>query len=303
MSNKWVRYWIVDVASGLFDMTVHYLLRLFPIDFVSWIGSWLPYTAVHLTKPGWIERAAKNYQRFFPSFTTEQCQIKAEENWRTIGRTLTEFSVYHRFWEAGRITVEGQDVLDELKKSGRPVIGMALHLGNWELIPLVFTKNHFKTRAVYMQPKNRFQHMLVRMSRFRIFGRKNFDLIPSDSHTIRRLSDVLSVGGTGVIYVDEYVRGRVNTPTFGGDLTKRCNLNYALRLAARYDAIPVLLHCVRVNGARFKIVVERIDLPYPDATSKDEAHIGDNQKAVDAMIEERVRAHIDQWFNFHVWKP
>lgn len=303
MRRAWRNYWIIDVVSGLFDIAVYHGLRWLPMDVASWMGSWLVPAVIKRVKPAWIDQAAENYHRFFLSLDTAACRSRALENWRRIGRSITEFPVYYRFWNAGRITVEDDGVLADIAASGRPVMGMALHLGNWELVTLALTKIGIKTTALYMPPANRFRHGLARDARYRLIGDPTFDMVPADRQTTRRLAKVLSAGDAVVIYVDEYVRKTVYTPSFGAALEERCNLNLALRLATRYDAVPVLLYCLRLRGAHFKIVAERLELPHPNTSSGDEQKHRENQAAVDRVIEQRIRAHIDQWFNFHAWRP
>jgi len=131
--RAWVRYWVIDVASGLFDIAIHSMLRMLPTDVSSWVGTWLVPAVVKCAKPEWIDQTTQNYQTLFPEMDAQACRSQALLYWRTIGRAITEISVYHRFWDAGRITLEDDGALADANASGRPVVVISLHLGNWDL--------------------------------------------------------------------------------------------------------------------------------------------------------------------------
>ena len=158
------------------------------------------------------------------------------------------------------------------------------------------------TTNTIKSPANRFRSKLLSNARYRMLGNPRAKMIPTDDKMMRRISTTLSDKECVVIYVDEYVRQNVATPSFGATLEERGNLNFALRLAARHDALLVLSYCMRTHGANFKIIAERIELPHKSGASKDKGRVLENQSYMDKRIEELIRRNLDQWFNFHAWR-
>ena len=60
--------------------------------------------------------------------------------------------------------------------------------------------------------------------------------------------------GPFIVYIDEFIRGRVQAPSFGRPLRPDSNIAYAVRLAALTGAVVIPAYCLRVHdSARFKV--------------------------------------------------
>ena len=78
-------------------------------------------------------RARENLKQIRPE-QSDPASIDATMSrlWRSVARTRAELSVLDRLWRAGRIAVEGVEYMDAARAAGRPILGVVLHLGNWE---------------------------------------------------------------------------------------------------------------------------------------------------------------------------
>src|SRR5262252_8424571 len=54
--------------------------------------------------------------------------------WRSVARNKAELIVLVRLWPAGRSAVQGVEFLDAARAANRPILGIVLHLGNWEVM-------------------------------------------------------------------------------------------------------------------------------------------------------------------------
>jgi Kdo2-lipid IVA lauroyltransferase/acyltransferase len=286
------RYWIADTAVGLLNMGLHYGLRLLPIDACSALGGVLGALAKY-RYPASDARARKAWMTLRPNEADQASTDAAMRRlWRCVGRSTAEFSVLDRLWPAGRIAVDGLDYLTTARATGKPMIGMCLHLGNWETIPAMVLANGFKGASIYLPPDNRFEHFVVNRARDRLGG----DYILASRRTGFEAIRTLVRKNQGILmYVDESVRGRVWAPAFGRPLRPQGNIAYILRIARLTGAIIFPIYSVRVvGGARFKVTV----LPALELvqTGDRDADLMANIAMIDTLIDPIIRAHLDQWY-------
>jgi Kdo2-lipid IVA lauroyltransferase/acyltransferase len=102
-------------------------------------------------------RARRNWQALRPE-ASDPASVDAAMNrlWRSVSRTMCEFSVLDRLWDAGRITVEGIEHMDAVRAAGKAILVACVHLGNWETIPVVGIRMGHPGSGIYWPLENRF---------------------------------------------------------------------------------------------------------------------------------------------------
>lgn len=286
------RYWVADTTLGLLNTGLHYGLRLLPISACSALGGMMGAFAKYRYRESDV-RARKAWKRLRPDEADEASTDAAMKRlWRNVGRTMAEFSVLDRLWPSGRIAVTGLEHLDAARATGRPLMFLGLHLGNWETIPVALLAQGLRGASIYIVPDNRFDHAVANRARDRIGGayikagrNAAFEAIKF----IRRKKQCV------LMYVDELARDRVWAPAFGRPLRAEGNIAYIQRLARVAGAIIVPLYSTRVHGqARFEVTIlpplKLID------TGERDADIMANVAMIDATIDPIIRAHLDQWY-------
>ena len=284
------KYWLRDPVVGVINFGIYFGMRLLPIDAASAIGARLGAFA-RFRYPQSHARARKLWMRVRPA-EVDKTDEAVRRLWRNVGRTMVEFSVLDRLWNAGRIELAGLDNLDAARASGRALIGLGVHLGNWETIGVAMLSLGFRGGSIYEPPENRFDHLIANIARSKLPGkpilaRQNaaaeaFILLTREKQQI-------------VIYADELARGRVWAPAFGRPLRTNGNIGNAVRLARLSNALIVPLHCLRLGEqARFRVTIS----PAYDLikTEDRDADILTNVAAIDALITPLIRDHLDQWF-------
>jgi Kdo2-lipid IVA lauroyltransferase/acyltransferase len=289
--NAW-RYWIRDTAVGSFEVILLRLLRLTPIDFASWVGA----VIVHGTRylyPDSEKRARKNWVVLRPQETDPAVVDAAMMRlWKCVSRTMTEYSILDRLAPAGRIVIEGAEHVATSRARGRPILLAALHLGNWEVIEAAGFSLGYVGSFIYERLQNRFEHRIA----FEVRARFGANPVPADPSTARAvLRAMQESGGPFVIFVDEFIRNRVQAPAFGRQLRSDNNLAYIVRLAAMCNAVVIPIYCLRLGGgAHFKVTVLP-PLEMADSGNR-KADAATNAARLNALIEPIVRAHLDQWY-------
>jgi KDO2-lipid IV(A) lauroyltransferase len=287
-----VQYWISDTITGVTKTALHYAFRYLPIDVGSAIGGAVAGVTRYI-HPDSDARARKLWKTLRPDQADDASTDAAMARlWNCVGRTMAEFSVLDRLYDAGRITVVGKDDLDAATATGRPLIGMGLHLGNWETIPATALALGYPGAAFYLPPDNRFEHRIAVRSRERF---KGVSVRPDKSTAaFEAIKVIRRKKQSFLIYVDEYIRDRVQAPAFGRPIHAEGNAAYILRLAKMTNALIVPVYSVRVGGAHFKLTF----LPplEPVDTGDADADLLANVTMINNLIEPIVREHLDQWF-------
>jgi len=286
-----LQYWIVHTLVGPLNMGIHYGLRMLPIDACSAVGAALGAFA-QLRLPVKDARAREVWRRMRPDADQATVDAAMKRLWRNVGRTMAEFSVLDRLWDAGRIEIAGMENVEAARKSGRQLVGLGLHVGNWETIGVALLRLGFPGGSIYVPPDNRFDQMIAARARRRIapegavLARQNaaaeaYILLTKKKQNI-------------VLYADELSRGRVWGPSFGRGLRTNGNIGNAVRLARLTKALILPVYSERLEGAHFRVtVLPTID---PIDTGNRDADLMTNIAAIDALIDPIIRSHLDQWF-------
>jgi KDO2-lipid IV(A) lauroyltransferase len=211
--------------------------------------------------------------------------------WEHLGRTIAELCVLDRLWPEGRIGVEGAGRIAEVRASGRPLILAGLHVGNWEAVHAGLTGLGVPLACFYQRLPSRFEMALADRARRRTPVRM-LDPVPASAVQARRL---LALRQSAVLmFIDEYVGGRVHAPSLGRVPRAEGNIHRLARLAALTGAAVLPVHALRLGrAARFRLVVgAELDLR---REPRDAAALAADQAALDAAAEAVVRAHPEQW--------
>jgi KDO2-lipid IV(A) lauroyltransferase len=290
--RRTLRYWIRDPVVGGIEFAIFALSRLLPIDLCSDLGAF----TTRLTRrlyPASDARARKLWVALRPQ-EADPASIDAAMNrlWRNVGRTMHEYAVLDRFWAAGRIEVANMDYLDRARDEGRPILVAPVHLGNWETILVAGIACGHHGSGIYEPMDNRFEDRMAMTVRRRYGAR----FVAAGPNSLRAaIRELKSRQGPFIVYVDEFIRDRVQAPLFGRALRADSNIAYAVQLAAMTGAALIPAYALRIDdSARFKVqFLPPLDLA---KTGDREADMIENANRLDAALAPVIRAHLDQWY-------
>jgi Kdo2-lipid IVA lauroyltransferase/acyltransferase len=286
------RYWLRDPVVGAAETVLHYAMRAMPIDMCSYSGA----AMTSLTRRLYPEseaRARKAWVALRPEAADAHSVDAAMDRlWRNVGRTMHEYSVIDRLWAAGRIEVSGIEHLHEARDQGKPILVAPIHLGNWEIVLVTGIACGHCGSGIYEPPQNRFEHRIANRVRARYGAR----LVAAGAHSVREaVRELRSRRGPFIVYVDEFIRGRVQAPSFGRPLRLDANIAYAVRLGVLTGAAVIPAYCLRIgDNARFK--VQFLPPLVLAETGDRKGDIAENMNRLDAAIAPVIQAHLDQWY-------
>jgi KDO2-lipid IV(A) lauroyltransferase len=244
----------VDKLKGALVVGFLRLFALLPWRAVQAVGSaigWLMWKVPNRSR----DVASINLRKCFPDLSEAEHQQLLRRSLQDIGRTLTE-SACAWIWPAQKSIdlvkeVEGLDVLHEALASGKGVVGITSHLGNWEVL------NHFycsqcKPIIFYRPPKLKAVDDLLREQRVQMGNR----VAPSTKEGILSvIKEVRKGGAVGIPADPEPSRSSgVFVPFLG---TQALTSKFVAGMLSGGKARGVFLHALRLpDGSGFKVILE-----------------------------------------------
>jgi len=272
------------------------LLSRLPLDTASAFGGWLgrnigPRTRAHRT-------AVRNIARALPDVDPTAQRRILSEMWDNFGRTMMEYAVLPRMAAMSdtelrqRVTIEGPEALAALKKlaaEGKPAVLFGAHYGNWEVMPLALRHPVKPLTIVYRPPNNPLVDKIIAGVR----SGYTAGMAAKGAAGARQMLKALARGEHLIMLVDQKLNTGMEIPFFGrGAFTGPA----VASMAMRYDCPVFPVRAQRLEGCRFKVIVEG---PWTFPPEGGEHNVRDALTRINAQVEEWIRAHPGQWMWMH----
>ena len=214
--------------------------------------------------------------------------------WNNYGRVFAEYMFIKEFREDKhglRIKIDGQDILDEIKRENKSVIFISGHLSNFELMAMQIEKTGIKLAAIYRPLNNVFLNRVMERIRKKyickfqikkgIGGMKKLITLKKDNFSTALMIDQRVSQGIESNFFDQ----KALTTTIPAQLVKKFNI----------PVVPIFIE--RINNINFKIVIKK-PINFEKSTSTKE--ITDELKKVLAKM---IMYRPEQWIWSHNrWK-
>lgn len=279
----------MDKFKGALVVGFLRLFALLPWRAVQGLGSaigWLMWKLPNRSR----EVARINLDKCFPELANTERERLLRASLQQIGKTFTE-SACAWIWPADKTLrlvkqVEGLDVLEQALASGKGVVGITSHLGNWEVL------NHFycaqcKPIIFYRPPKLKAVDDLLQRQRVQL-GNK---VAPSTREgIISVIKEVRKGGAVGIPADPEPSEGAgVFVPFLG---TQALTSKFVPGMLTGGKAVGVFLHALRLeDGSGYKVILEAA----PPAMYDEDVEVA--VAAMSGVIERYVRT----WPSQYMW--
>mgnify|MGYP001765809498 FL=1 len=229
-----------------------------------------------------------NLGKCFPDMAPEAREALVGQTLKNIGQTLTE-SACAWIWPAQKSLglirqVEGMEVLQQALQSGKGVVLISSHLGNWEML-LQYVCSLCQPSILYRPPKLKAVDELLVRQRTQLGN----ELAPSTREGIVSLVKRVRSGGIAGIAADpEPSRtSGVFVPFFGvPTLTSK----FVPSLVHGHKAVAVFIHALRLDdGSGYRVIIEAA----PEALYGDDVELA--VTALNQGIEKQVRQAPSQY--------
>ena len=295
LRKKSFKFYVSDTVSGLGSMAAIQTMRMLPTVWVTQFALGISNFARKWHSERIFAERIRNNIRSLSDRAAMSDQIVDEMDrswWRNTAQTYVEFALVDRIWPKGRVSISGKENLVASFGSGRKIVWVSVHLGNWEAMGLVMHSGlKLPVVSVYEPRANRYVNRIV----YRTRKRTGIRILKGDRRTAiwyRRLA----IGGGCVtgMFVDEVRKKQIHFPLFGREPALESNVANVIKLARDAEAILLPLYILRKQYGQFELKV----LPHVELKKDEDKNVflKKNINMLNDIFEPVIRDNLDQWF-------
>ena len=214
--------------------------------------------------------------------------------WNNYGRVFSEYMFiknYRNDLFNSHITINGQDILKDLKKYNKPVIFISGHLSNFELMAMTIEKFGIKLAAIYRPLNNHFLNILMERIRKKYICKHQ---IKKGIGGLREIVKLNRIGFSTALMIDQRVSQGIKSNFFN---QLAFTTTIPAQLVKKYNCPIVPLFIERFEGTKFKITIQK-----PIYFSKKESEKEITEK-LNIVLEKMILIKPGQWIWSHNrWK-
>ena len=235
-----------------------------------------------------------NIKKAIPKIDAEDLKVITRMMWNNYGRVFAEYMFIKEFRYgklSKNIQIEGQSILEEIKKSNKQVLFVSGHFGNFELMAMHLEKSGIKLSAIYRPLNNIFLNIIMEKIRKKYICRYQ---IKKGIGGLKKLISLKKNNFSTALMIDQRVSEGILsnffnqsalTTTIPGQLIKRFNI----------DVVPVYIE--RINGLKFKLTINK---PINFTTDNSIKNITDK---LNEILEKMILKRPEHWIWSHNrWK-
>ena len=200
------------------------------------------------------KKILSNISKAFPEIEEKSTELIVKKMWENYGRILSEYvfiknfrnSKYKKF-----LTIEGQEVLNELKDSKEPVVFISGHFNNFELMAMQIEKSGINLAAIYRPLNNIFLNKIMEKIRTKYICRKQ---IKKGGSGTRELLESFKNNYSIAIMIDQRVSESIKVDFFN---QKASTTTIPAQLFKKFGSKIVPIYIERINGVYFKMTISK----------------------------------------------
>ena len=235
-----------------------------------------------------------NIKKGIPDISPEKLEKIISLMWNNYGRLFAEYMFIKDFRYgklASKIQIEGQEVLDEIKKSKKKVIFVSGHFSNFELMAMYLEKTGIRLSAIYRPLNNIFLNGIMEKIRKKFICKHQ---IKKGVGGLKKLITLKRENYSTALMIDQRVSEGVLCNLFNqGALTT----TIPAQLAKKFNIPVVPVYIERIKDLNFKISIND-----PINFSKDDS-IENITLKLNQILETMILKKPEQWIWSHNrWK-
>lgn len=262
------------------------LFRALPLDLASALGGWIGKTlGPRLSRLHHV--AQVNVGIAFPEKSPEEKARILRGMWENIGRVAAEFAHLPGNALYARVSCEGTY---HLPRRGQAVQFISGHYGNWELTYPVAHQHGIPVTLVYRHANNPWIERMIASQR----ASQAASMLPKGPRGAMKLARAIRSRMSLALLVDQKMNEGIAVPFFGRPaMTAPAVAQFAMRFG-----MPIIpARVVRTQGCHFRATIyPPLSLPNTGDAEADTRAI---LTAINAMLEQWIREHPEQWFWVH----
>ena len=235
-----------------------------------------------------------NIRKAIPNLDSKELKKIVNNMWSNYGRILSEYVFIKDFRESKSediIQVEGQEILDQIKKDKEPVIFISGHFNNFELMAMHIEKSGINLAAIYRPLNNKFLNFVMEKIRERYICKKQ---IKKGISGTKQLLSFFKNGTSIALMIDQRVSQGIRSNFFKHEAY---TTTIPAQFVKKFKCKVVPIYIQRIKDINFKISVSK-----PLEYSEDES-IASITIDLNNLLEKMILKNPEQWIWSHNrWK-
>ena len=235
-----------------------------------------------------------NILKALPNLKQNEINKISISMWSNYGRILSEYVFIKDIRKSkiqNIIEVEGQEILQKIKKDNKPVIFVSGHFNNFELMALHIERSGINLAAVYRPLNNKFLNHIMEKIRKKYICKNQ---IKKGISGTRELLNCFKNNISVALMIDQRVSQGIKSNFFKYEAL---TTTIPAQFARKYNCEIVPVYIERKNNFNFKLTIHKpIDYRVDDT-------IENITLKLNALLEEMILKNPDQWIWSHNrWK-
>ena len=235
-----------------------------------------------------------NIRKAMPNLDSKELKKIVNNMWGNYGRILSEYVFIKDFRESKSeniIQVEGQEILDQIKKDKEPVIFISGHFNNFELMAMHIEKSGINLAAIYRPLNNKFLNFVMEKIREGYICKKQ---IKKGISGTKQLLSFFKNGTSIALMIDQRVSQGIRSNFFKHEAY---TTTIPAQFVKKFKCKVVPIYIQRIKDVNFKISVSK-----PLKYSEDES-IASITLDLNNLLEKMILKNPEQWIWSHNrWK-
>ena len=194
-----------------------------------------------------------NLKKAFPDISLDHLNRITKMMWNNYGRVFAEYMFIKKFREDRsnkNIIIEGQEILEDIKKKNKSVVFISGHLSNFELMAMHIEKSGIKLSAIYRPLNNIFLNKIMERIRKKYICKYQ---IKKGIGGMKRLMHLKKLNYSTALMIDQRVSQGIKSNFFN---KKALTTTIPAQLVKKFKIPIVPIFIERINNINFKIVIK-----------------------------------------------
>ena len=220
-----------------------------------------------------------NIKKAVPNINSEDLKKTTRLMWNNYGRIFAEYVFIKSFRNGklnSRISIEGQDILEEIKKLNQQVVFISGHFSNFELMAMHLEKVGIKLTAIYRPLNNIFLNIIMENIRKKYICKNQ---IKKGIGGMKKIIHLKRQNYSTALMIDQRVSEGIRSNFFNNPAL---TTTIPAQLIKKFKIPVVPIFIERVNNLNFKITVSK-PINFTDSDSIEKI-TDDLNKVLETMI-------------------
>ena len=235
-----------------------------------------------------------NIKKAIPNSNYEELNKITKLMWNNYGRIFAEYMFIKEFRLGklkSKIKIEGQEILDDIKKHNKQVVFISGHFSNFELMAMHLENSGIKLSAIYRPLNNIFLNKIMERIRKKYICKNQ---IKKGIGGIKKLINLKKNNYSTALMIDQRVSEGIKSNFFNNEAL---TTTIPAQLVKKFKIPVVPIFIERINNLNFKITINK-PINFSNETS-----IKNITDELNQILEEMIINKPEQWIWSHNrWK-